>query len=215
MAQTVKNQPAMWETWVWSLGWENPLEKERATHSSILAWITPWTEELGDHEVAKSRTRLSTAHQPQSLLLLFLLNLKSIPHSLLPSQGLWSTSEFKNITNNQMKISLKAASSSYNLHHLFMPKALKALPILLPLLSYILVSAEESPLRLSSPLVCCVNKVCPGHRIFPNPVVSSPLLTPLSDVASKLPPHFPSYFWQFLSFADFTSSPPELISRTL
>ena len=35
--------PAMWETWVWSLGWEDPLEKGKATHSSILAWRSPWT----------------------------------------------------------------------------------------------------------------------------------------------------------------------------
>ena len=41
----VKTLPAMWETWVWSLGWEDPLEKEMATHSSILAWEIPWTEE--------------------------------------------------------------------------------------------------------------------------------------------------------------------------
>ena len=38
VAQLIKNPPAMWETWVWSLGWENPLEKRKATHSSILAW---------------------------------------------------------------------------------------------------------------------------------------------------------------------------------
>ena len=38
VAQLVKNPPAMWETWVQSLGWEDPLEKEKATHSSILAW---------------------------------------------------------------------------------------------------------------------------------------------------------------------------------
>ena len=37
VAQMVKNLPAMWETWVWSLGWEDPLEKGKATHSSILA----------------------------------------------------------------------------------------------------------------------------------------------------------------------------------
>ena len=47
MAQTVKNVPAMWETWVQSLGWEDPLEKELATHSSILAWRILWTEEPG------------------------------------------------------------------------------------------------------------------------------------------------------------------------
>ena len=43
----VKNLPAMQEIWVQSLGWEDPLEKERTTHSSILAWRNPWTEEPG------------------------------------------------------------------------------------------------------------------------------------------------------------------------
>ena len=46
MAQTVKDLPAMQETQVQSLGWEDPLEEEKATHSSILAWKIPWTEEL-------------------------------------------------------------------------------------------------------------------------------------------------------------------------
>ena len=44
MAQNVKNLSAMQETWVGSLGWEDSLEKKRATHSSILAWRIPWTE---------------------------------------------------------------------------------------------------------------------------------------------------------------------------
>ena len=43
VAQLVKNPSAMWETWVQSLGWEDLLEKGKATHSSILAWRTPWT----------------------------------------------------------------------------------------------------------------------------------------------------------------------------
>ena len=47
VAQLVKNQPAMWETWVQSLGWEDSLEKGKATHSSILAWRIPWAEEPG------------------------------------------------------------------------------------------------------------------------------------------------------------------------
>ena len=47
MAQRLKLLPAMWETWVQSLGWEDPLEKEVATHSSILAWRIPWMEESG------------------------------------------------------------------------------------------------------------------------------------------------------------------------
>ena len=47
VAQRLKRLPAMQETWVRSLGQEDPLEKEMATHSSILAWRIPWTEELG------------------------------------------------------------------------------------------------------------------------------------------------------------------------
>ena len=47
VAQTVKRLPKMWETQVQSLGWEDLLEKEMATHSSILAWKIPWTEEPG------------------------------------------------------------------------------------------------------------------------------------------------------------------------
>ena len=47
MAQTVKRLPTMQETWVQSLGWEDPLEKEMATHSSSLAWRIPWMEEPG------------------------------------------------------------------------------------------------------------------------------------------------------------------------
>ena len=63
VAQTVKRLPAMQETQVQSLGREDPLEKEMAMHSSILAWKTPWTDEPGRlhtvRGVAKSRTRLS------------------------------------------------------------------------------------------------------------------------------------------------------------
>ena len=47
VAQMVKNPPSMQETWVQSPGWEDPLEKGIATHSSILAWRIPWTEEPG------------------------------------------------------------------------------------------------------------------------------------------------------------------------
>ena len=49
----------MWETWAQSLGGEDPLEKGKAIHSSILAWRIPWTV---DHGVAKSQTRLSDFH---------------------------------------------------------------------------------------------------------------------------------------------------------
>ena len=58
VAQTVKNLRAVLETQVPSLGQEDPLEKEMATHSSTLAWEIPWTEEPGRLRVAKSRARL-------------------------------------------------------------------------------------------------------------------------------------------------------------
>ena len=63
VAQMVKNLPAMRETWVYSLGWEDPLEEGMATHSSILAWRIPmdkgaWWATI--HGVSKSLTRLST-----------------------------------------------------------------------------------------------------------------------------------------------------------
>ena len=47
MSQTVKHLPAMWETWFQSLGQEDSLEKEMATHSSTLAWKIPWMEDPG------------------------------------------------------------------------------------------------------------------------------------------------------------------------
>ena len=47
VVQLEKNLPSMWKTWVRSLGWEDPLEKEMATHSSTLAWRIPWREEPG------------------------------------------------------------------------------------------------------------------------------------------------------------------------
>ena len=70
VVQMIKNLPAMWETWVWSLGWEHPLEEGMATHSSILAWRIPWTEEPGGlqsmgsqrvgHDWATKRTQKKT-----------------------------------------------------------------------------------------------------------------------------------------------------------
>ena len=61
VAQMVKNLPAIQETWVRSLGWEDPLEKGKTTHSGILTWRIPWTEEPGRltvHGVAKSQIGL-------------------------------------------------------------------------------------------------------------------------------------------------------------
>ena len=51
MAQLVKNLPTMQETWVLPLGWEDPMEKGKATHSIILAWRIPWTQSMGSQRV--------------------------------------------------------------------------------------------------------------------------------------------------------------------
>ena len=77
MAQTVERLPAMRETQVQSLGWEDPLEKEMATHSSTLAWNILWTEKPGGLcGVAKSWTRLSNFASLES----------KIPHAAQYSQ---------------------------------------------------------------------------------------------------------------------------------
>ena len=55
VAQMVKSLPAVREMWVQSLGWEDPLEEEMATHSSILAWKSPWTEEPGRLQSMRSQ----------------------------------------------------------------------------------------------------------------------------------------------------------------
>ena len=62
MAQLVKNPPAICETWVRSLGWEDHLEKGKATHSSILAWRIPWTREVHGVTELDPTERLSLSH---------------------------------------------------------------------------------------------------------------------------------------------------------
>ena len=67
VTQLVKNPPAMWETWVGSVGWEDPLEKGKATHSSILAQRISWTEEpgrlqsVGSQRVGYNRATFTTS----------------------------------------------------------------------------------------------------------------------------------------------------------
>ena len=60
MAQTVKNPPAMRETWIRSLGGEDPLEEGMATHASILAWRIPWTEEPGRYSALGGKQLYTT-----------------------------------------------------------------------------------------------------------------------------------------------------------
>ena len=74
MMQRLKHLAAMWETWVRSLGQEDPLEKEMAPHSSILAWRIPWTEELGGLQ-STGRKESDTTERLQFLSLSFQGNL--------------------------------------------------------------------------------------------------------------------------------------------
>ena len=89
MAQLVKNLPAMQETWVPSLGWEDPLEKGMATHSSILAWRTPV------HGLAKSRQRLSSFHL-LSPYFFFFLTIPSSAQKCYIHNSMFKTSSFEN-----------------------------------------------------------------------------------------------------------------------
>ena len=62
VAQMLKNLPAMQETWVWYLDWEDPLEKGMATHSSILAWRIPWSEKPGGLQFMRSQSRTQLSY---------------------------------------------------------------------------------------------------------------------------------------------------------
>ena len=77
----------MWETWVWSLGWEDPLEKGKTTNSSILAWRIPWT--VYSMEVAKNQTQLSDFHFTSAVMFLVIRS-ASIIHYLDNLKILWS-----------------------------------------------------------------------------------------------------------------------------
>ena len=75
VAQTVKHLSIMRETWVRSLGWEDSLEKEMATHSSTLAWRIPWTEELGAGYCPWGRKGSGTTERLHFLSFTFLVTL--------------------------------------------------------------------------------------------------------------------------------------------
>ena len=75
MAQRLKRLPAMQEIWVQSLGWEDPLEKEMATHSSILAWRISWTEEPGGLQSTGSQSRTQQSYFTFTVILVHVLQI--------------------------------------------------------------------------------------------------------------------------------------------
>ena len=92
--QMVQNLPAMWETWVRSLGQEDPLEKGMATHSSILAWRIPWTEEPGGlQSMGSQRVRHDWATNTYPLVAQTVKNLPAMPETRVQSLGQESSSE--------------------------------------------------------------------------------------------------------------------------
>ena len=75
VVQMVKNMPAIWETWVRSLGWEDSLEEGMATHSSILAWRIPWTEEPGGlQSMGLTRVRHNWVTKHNTFVLLYVVS---------------------------------------------------------------------------------------------------------------------------------------------
>jgi len=88
VAQTVKHLSAMLETGVWSLGQEDPLEKEMATHSSTLAWKIPWTEELGRlQSMGLQRVEHNSVTLPTYLLTQAVKNLPAMQETWVWSLG--------------------------------------------------------------------------------------------------------------------------------
>ena len=84
VAQTVKNLPPVQETWVWSPGQEDPLEKGMATHSSsILAWRIPWTKDPGRLQYIQLQR---VGHDERLTILTDLLGVRESPSALIPSQ---------------------------------------------------------------------------------------------------------------------------------
>ena len=85
MAQTVKNLPVMQETWLWSLGQEDPLEKGMATYSSILAWKIPWTEEGGYRPWGRQQSNTTEHAHTHSLMAVTLLFFRAAASSWVKS----------------------------------------------------------------------------------------------------------------------------------
>ena len=81
VAQLVKNPPAMQETWVWSLGWKDPLEKRKGKYSRILAWRIPWTKFLGLQRVdtTEQLSPFPSLHLPHCRQILYLLSHQGSP----------------------------------------------------------------------------------------------------------------------------------------
>ena len=103
VAQLVKNPPAMRDTWVRSLGWEDTLEKGQATHCSILAWRTPWTEELDRlQSIRLQRVGHNWASKQTHRAFIYLRHALSLAsHKKKCKKAEWLSEEVLNITETE------------------------------------------------------------------------------------------------------------------
>ena len=140
----VKHLSAMLETWVWSLGWENPLEKEMATHSSTLAWKIPWTEEPGRlQSMGSQRANLLTAEQ-------IYFQFSSVVQSfsrvrLFVTPWIAARQASLSIANSQSSLKLVSIESVMPSNHLILCRPLLLLPSIFP---SIRVFSNESVLHI-------------------------------------------------------------------
>ena len=100
VAQMIKNLPAVQETWVQSLGQRDPLEKEMTTHSNILDWRIPWTEEPSVHGVTKSQTQCATNTFAFTFNTVFIVqeSLQNLQHKLKKESSVQNVLVWKEIS---------------------------------------------------------------------------------------------------------------------
>ena len=142
----VKNSPAMLETWVWSLGWENPLEKGMATHSSILTWRILWTEEPGGLQSMGMKRVGHDWVTNTNLPFDFYCSLSHVQLFATPWTVARQASLF--ITNSQSLLKLMPIESVMPSNHLIFCHPLLLLPSIFP---SIRVFSNESVIRITWP----------------------------------------------------------------
>ena len=153
MAQWMKNLPAMQETLVWSLCQEDPLEEIKATHSSILAWIIPWTEEPGGVQSMRSH-RVGHDWVTKQILLHGISSVQFSSVQLLSHVRLFATPWIAarqlslSITNSQSSLKLTSIESVMPSSHLILCRPLLLLP---PTPPSIRVFSNESTLHMRWP----------------------------------------------------------------
>ena len=154
MTQVVKNLPAMLETWVWSLGWEDPLEKEMATHSSILLWRIPLTEKPAGYtpwgpKESDMSERLSLTHSVNQYWCVQFSSVQSLSRVLLfVTPWIAARQASLSITNSRSLLKLMPIELVMPSSHLILCHPLLLLPQVPP---SIRVFSNESTLRMRWP----------------------------------------------------------------